>query len=252
MLVRILRDYHAALQEISAFEFKSYKIFGENLTAFILNPTKVYWDVPTIVRASVLELAKFHMYKFHYDIMKPNFECQLLYSDTDSLLYQVKSEDLYREFSKKGTFWMNLTCRITRWTALSTTRKTKMSCFKIQGWVSRRPYNRVNIPQTQALFHFVLYSIFFVRKNFRAKKCFFFVLKKKCGSNFKKKIIIKKNGRRKFFWKKIFCQQNFLFKFFCRGIFFWVDRLLILFNDDKFLRSHLAFLSFFCCTWPSR
>ena len=33
--------------------------------------------------------------------MKPNFECQLLYSDTDSLLYQVKSEDLYREISEK-------------------------------------------------------------------------------------------------------------------------------------------------------
>ena len=82
MLVRIVRDYHAALREISAFEFKSYKIFGENLAAFTSNPTKIYWDVPTIVGASVLELAKFHMYKFHYDIMKPNFECQLLYSDT--------------------------------------------------------------------------------------------------------------------------------------------------------------------------
>ena len=101
MLVRIVRDYHAALREISAFEFKSYKIFGENLAAFTSNSTKIYWDVPTIVRASVLELAKFHMYKFHYDIMKPNFECQLQYSDTDSLLYQVKSEDLYREISEK-------------------------------------------------------------------------------------------------------------------------------------------------------
>ena len=101
MLVRIVRDYHAALREISAFEFKYYKVFGENLAAFTSNPTKIYWDFPTIVGASVLELAKFHMYKFHYDIMKPNFECQLLYSDTDSLLYQVKSEDLYREISEK-------------------------------------------------------------------------------------------------------------------------------------------------------
>ena len=57
MLVRIVRDYHAALREISAFEFKSYKVFGENLAAFTSNPTKIYWDVPTIVGASVLELA---------------------------------------------------------------------------------------------------------------------------------------------------------------------------------------------------
>ena len=79
----------------------------EKLVHSNLNPTKSLektWQrslriqqksigmVPTIVGASVLELAKFHMYKFNYDIMKPNFECQLLYSDTDSLLYREISE----------------------------------------------------------------------------------------------------------------------------------------------------------------
>ena len=78
MLVRILRDYQAALREISAFEFKSYKISEENLAAFTVNPTKFYWDNPTIVGATVLELAKFHMHKFHYDIIKTNFQCQHL------------------------------------------------------------------------------------------------------------------------------------------------------------------------------
>ena len=76
MLVCIVRDYQAGLREISAFEFKSYKNFGENLAAFTSNSTKIYcpktgW--PTTVGASVLELAKFHMYKFHYEIMKTNF-----------------------------------------------------------------------------------------------------------------------------------------------------------------------------------
>ena len=41
LLVRIVIDYQAALRENSAFEFKSYKIFGENLAAFTLNPTKI-------------------------------------------------------------------------------------------------------------------------------------------------------------------------------------------------------------------
>ena len=99
MLVRIVRDYHAALREISAFEFKSYKNFGQNLAAFTSNSThpdcrhipKIYWDVPTIERARVLELAKFHMYKFHYDIIKTNFECQLPYSDRDSPLNETES-----------------------------------------------------------------------------------------------------------------------------------------------------------------
>ena len=120
MLVRLVRDYQAALREISAVQFKSCKTFVENLAAITSNPTKIYWDVPTIVWASVLELLKFHMFKFHYDIMKTNFKCQLLYSDTDSLLYEFKSEDLYRKISEKKTIWMNLTCQITRRTTLST------------------------------------------------------------------------------------------------------------------------------------
>ena len=97
MLVRIVRDYHAALREIRAFEFKSYKIFGENLAAFTSNPTKIYWDVPTIVGASVLELAKFHMYKFHYDILNVNY-CILIQTVSCT---KSKNEDLYREISEK-------------------------------------------------------------------------------------------------------------------------------------------------------
>ena len=33
------------------------------MAAFTSNPTKIYWDVPTIVGASVRELAKFHIKK---------------------------------------------------------------------------------------------------------------------------------------------------------------------------------------------
>ena len=74
------------------------------MAAFTSNPTKIYWDVPTIVGASVLELAKFQMYKFHYDIMTPNFECRLLCSDTDSLLTKSKVKIYTAKFPKKENF----------------------------------------------------------------------------------------------------------------------------------------------------
>ena len=64
MLVRIFRDYQAALREFSAFKFKSFKIFGKNLAAFTLNPTKIEWDMPTVVGASPLELANFTRISF--------------------------------------------------------------------------------------------------------------------------------------------------------------------------------------------
>lgn len=45
----------------------------------------------------VLELNKTLMYKLHYDVMKSKFKYNilLLYSDTDSLFYKIKTEDFY-------------------------------------------------------------------------------------------------------------------------------------------------------------
>ena len=101
MLIRMNKNYQANMREVSAFELKSCKIFEENLVAFTSNPKKLYWDVPTIVGASVFELAKFHMYRFHYKRLTTNFDCQLLFSDTNSLLNESKSKDLSHETSEK-------------------------------------------------------------------------------------------------------------------------------------------------------
>ena len=75
MLVRIVNDYKDTIRTNYSFEFKSYKIFGENLAAFTSNPTKTYWDERTLI--------------------------QLLYSNTERLIYEIKCEDLYSKVSEK-------------------------------------------------------------------------------------------------------------------------------------------------------
>ena len=77
--------------------FDSFKIFNENLAAITTKKRTIVWNKPTIVGATVLDLAKFHMYDFHYNVMRKNFNCRLLYSDTDSLLYEIKQKDFYKE-----------------------------------------------------------------------------------------------------------------------------------------------------------
>ena len=55
---------------------------------------------------SVSELSKLLMYKFHYEIplmyifhyVKNKFDAKLLFTDTDSLVYEVKGEDAYEVF----------------------------------------------------------------------------------------------------------------------------------------------------------
>ena len=40
------------------------------------------------------------MYDFHYNIVKKNFDAELLFADTDSLTYEIKSENVYEDFFK--------------------------------------------------------------------------------------------------------------------------------------------------------
>ena len=40
------------------------------------------------------------MYDFHYNFIKTNFDAELLFTDTDSLTYEIKSENVYEEFFK--------------------------------------------------------------------------------------------------------------------------------------------------------
>ena len=40
------------------------------------------------------------MYDFHYNFIKRHFDAELLFTDTDSLTYEIKSEDVYEEFFK--------------------------------------------------------------------------------------------------------------------------------------------------------
>ena len=83
------------------FEFDKFKIFGENMAAICSRPKFIKRTTPTIVGATILDLSKLRMYGFHYDVMRTNFWCPLLYSDTDSLLYKVETTDLYADLAKK-------------------------------------------------------------------------------------------------------------------------------------------------------
>ena len=38
------------------------------------------------------------MYGLHYNFIKNNFDVELLFTDTDSLTYEIKSKQVYEEF----------------------------------------------------------------------------------------------------------------------------------------------------------
>ena len=38
------------------------------------------------------------MYEFHYKYIKSKFDAKLLFTDTDSLVYEIKTGDVYEDF----------------------------------------------------------------------------------------------------------------------------------------------------------
>ena len=51
----------------------------------------------------VLKLSKVLMYEFHYDYIKNKYgnNSKLLFTETDSLMYEIKIEEIYEDFSSK-------------------------------------------------------------------------------------------------------------------------------------------------------
>ena len=55
---------------------------------------------PIYVDFTVLELSKWLMYDLHYNFIKKHFDAELLFTDTGSLTYEIKSEDVYENVFK--------------------------------------------------------------------------------------------------------------------------------------------------------
>ena len=53
----------------------------------------------------MLELSKLLMYKFHCEYVKNKFDAKLLFTDTDSLVYEIARKDVYEvSYSDKHLF----------------------------------------------------------------------------------------------------------------------------------------------------
>ena len=53
---------------------------------------------PIYVRFRILDLSKLLMYGFHYKYIKSKFNVKLLFTHTDRLVYEIKTEDIYEDF----------------------------------------------------------------------------------------------------------------------------------------------------------
>ena len=85
------------LKCISRPNFISQKIFSKNFVSLQKIEPVFTLNKPIYVGFSILDLSKLWMHEFHYKYIKNKFDARLLFTDTDSLGYEIKTEDLYED-----------------------------------------------------------------------------------------------------------------------------------------------------------
>ena len=85
----------------------SQKMFDNDLAAIQKSKVTLTLNKPVYVGMRVLDFSKVLMYEFHYDYVK-NKCCnisKLLSTEADSLMHEIKSEDVHDDFNRnKETF----------------------------------------------------------------------------------------------------------------------------------------------------
>ena len=99
-LVNNIVDY---LKQVMKPNFKSGMLLGTDLMSCEMGKVKVKMNKLVYLGQAILDLSKTIMYEFHYDYMKKKYnevDLKLLYMDTDSLVYKIRTEDFYKDISE--------------------------------------------------------------------------------------------------------------------------------------------------------
>ena len=87
---------------VASPSFARYDIFGNDLAGIHMHKTKLFLNKPMYTGMTILENSKLLMYDMFYGHLKAKYgsRCQLIYTDTDSLLFDIPTEDIYEDMAE--------------------------------------------------------------------------------------------------------------------------------------------------------
>ncbi len=132
--------------------YKRVSEFHENLAAVHMEKTTVKLYKPIYLGMSILDLSKTLMYEFHYDYVKPKWgdKSKLLFTDTDSLCYEIQTNNVYEDIKNDVDRWYDTTTTIRIIRADYTQVRTKGDRI-FQRRMRRKIHHRVRRTQSQIL-----------------------------------------------------------------------------------------------------
>ena len=107
--IRLVNDTEKLLKLASKPNFQSHIRFSDDLVAVQMKRTELVLNKPIYLGMSILDISKNLMYDFHYKYIKPKFgsRSQLTYTDTDSLTYDIETDDFYKDISQDVEKWFD-------------------------------------------------------------------------------------------------------------------------------------------------
>ena len=106
--IELVKDAERAAKLVNKPNFEELKIFDEFLIAVKMRKTKVWMNKPVYVGMSILDLSKTLMFFFLYRYVKKKWEnVEVLYTDTDSLVLKIETEDFFKDISGDVVEWFD-------------------------------------------------------------------------------------------------------------------------------------------------
>ena len=93
------RETDKILHLVASPSFARHHLFGNNLAGIHMHKSKLLLNKPVYTGMAILENSKILMYDFFYNHLKAKYrlKCELICTDTDSLLLDIQTEDVYKD-----------------------------------------------------------------------------------------------------------------------------------------------------------
>ena len=90
---------------VSDPSYDRFTLFSHDMAGVHMHKRRLVLNNPVYTGMTILENSKILMYDFYYNHLKARYgpRCELIYTDTDSLLLQIQTEDVYADM--KATSW---------------------------------------------------------------------------------------------------------------------------------------------------
>ncbi len=120
------------LEDIRRPLFEEFRIIDEKKGLIPMIKSSIILNKPIIVGFSILEASRCLMYKYHYNIFEKRYgdNCKLLYTDTDAFIYEIKTHDIYQDFSENLNEFMDTSNYPNNHYLFSEKRKKKLGFLK--------------------------------------------------------------------------------------------------------------------------